>query len=270
MAGTADDQSPRAPGRIHHFEAGQPYSGHTRGSLFTGVSAVCDTATRLAGVDGAAVAVFAPSQSRELVYATDAVAQQVDELQFTVGEGPCLDAYRAGAPELCPRLDDEVPMTRWPAFCNGAGELGVGAVFAYPILAPKRSFGVLELYRRTAGGLDRRQHESATLCAIAIAETLLTNWGVHVAAAVDAGAAGDVSSAGAQVSLGSDNDFSRATVYVASGMVAVQLNVSADDGLDLLRAHAFSHNRSIAELAADIVARRVSLRDPQDDPKDDR
>lgn len=56
--------------------------------LFVGVGVICDTAARLTGVDGAAVAVLTASQNvRELVYATDAVAQQVDELQFTLGQG---------------------------------------------------------------------------------------------------------------------------------------------------------------------------------------
>ena len=65
--------------------------------LFVGISAICDTVVRLTGVDGAAVAVLAPSMGvRELVYATDALAQQLDELQFTLGEGPCVDAYQRG------------------------------------------------------------------------------------------------------------------------------------------------------------------------------
>lgn len=58
--------------------------------LFHGIGVLCAAAVRLTGVDGAAVAILSDaSAARELVYATDAVAQQIDELQFVVGEGPC-------------------------------------------------------------------------------------------------------------------------------------------------------------------------------------
>lgn len=76
------------------------------GSLFSGVGVVCEAAARLTGVDdGAAVAVLTASKLlAELVYATDAIAQQIDELQFTVGDGPCLDAYHHNCPELLREL----------------------------------------------------------------------------------------------------------------------------------------------------------------------
>jgi hypothetical protein len=207
-------------------------------------------------VDGAAVAVFAPSSSRELVYATDAVAQNVDELQFTLGEGPCLDAYHEYAPQLCPRLDGGAQLNRWPAFCDGAAELGVQAVFAFPVPGARRALGVLELYRRTAGEMDAGQRQWASVCAVAVGETLLANWQEIAADASEDAAAAD-----------SGHQFSRAMVYVASGMVAVQLGVSADQGLDLMRAYCFSERRSITEVADDIVARRLLLRGLQDDQR---
>ena len=246
----------------HHNRS--PTTEAIGGTLFTGVGTVCDTVVRLAGVDGAAVAVFAPSRTRELVYATSALAQQVDELQFTLGEGPCLDAYREESPTSCPRLDVGPQHDRWPAFCGSATELGVRAVFAFPVLAPTRALGVLELYRCTTGDLERGQYDSAALCAAAVGETLMTNWGAHVAKSLDAHPAIDAaSSAGAELPW--DGEFSRAAVYVASGMVAIQLGVSADEGLDWMRAYAYSHDRSITTVASDIVGRRLSLRTYRDE-----
>jgi hypothetical protein len=120
----------------------------------------------------------------------------------------------------------------------------------------QRALGVLELYRRTAGEMDAGQREWASVCAVAIGETLLANW---QDAATDASedAAAD-----------SGRQFSRAMVYVASGMVAVQVGVSADEGLDLMRAYCFSQGQSISKVADDIVARRLSLRGLQDDQRD--
>lgn len=65
----------------------------TDGSFLPELKALCDTWATLTGVDGAAVATAISVNSRELVYATDAVAERIDELQFTVGDGPCSDAY---------------------------------------------------------------------------------------------------------------------------------------------------------------------------------
>jgi GAF domain len=266
VAGTADDHGPGlSAGREDDSADASDYAAGFLGSpWFTGVGAVCDTVTRLAGVDGAAVAVFAPSDSRELVYATDAVAQQVDDLQFTLGEGPCLDAYRSASPQLCPRLDAGIPMNRWPAFCIDAGDVGVQAVFAFPVLGTEHAIGVLELYRRSTGELDPRQYQSATVCAEAVGQTLMSSWDIRLAMEIDAAAAMDAASAAAAPNPG--GTFSRAGVYIAAGMVAVQLGVSADDGLDRLRAYTYANGLSINAVAADIVARRLSLRGMRDEP----
>jgi hypothetical protein len=270
MAGASDDHRP-GPGdgqQRDHGESPDVRSGNRSDSLFTGVGSVCDTVARLAAADGAAVAVFAPSQSRELVYATDAVAQQIDDLQFTLGEGPCLDAYRGASPQLCPRLDTGVPMSRWPAFCIDAVALGVRAVFAFPVPGPRESLGVLELYRRAVGVLEPRQFDSAAVCAAAVGQTLLSNWDMHVFSAVDAAAAIDAASADAAAAPQTSSTFSRAGVYMAAGMVAVQLSVSADEGLDRLRAYTYANGLAINAVAADIVARRLSLGRRRDDPQD--
>jgi hypothetical protein len=266
MAGTSGDGSSpqrlpkQVPGGEQHHA-----TGNRGGSLFTGVGVVCDTVTRLTGVDGAAAAVFAPSQSRELVYASDAISQQIDDLQFTLGEGPCLDAYRSSAPQLCPRLDSGPAMDRWPGFCIDAADIGARAVFAYPIIGPERPLGVLELYRRTPGDLDPDQHESAALCSASIGQTLLSSLDMHVAMAIDTAAAVDAAESGPEYL---SRSFSRVGVYMAAGMVAVQLGVTADEGLDRLRAYTYSNGRSINAVAADIVARRLSLRGMRDGSKD--
>jgi hypothetical protein len=46
-------------------------------------------------------------------------------------------------------------------------------------------------------------------------------------------------------------------VHQASGMIAAQLDVNVADALVRLRAHAFANDRPLAEVAADVVARRL-------------
>ncbi|MDQ7880440.1 ANTAR domain-containing protein, partial [Microbacterium sp. QXD-8] len=53
--------------------------------------------------------------------------------------------------------------------------------------------------------------------------------------------------------------FSRREQHQASGMVAAQLQISVDDALVVLRGHAFATGRSVREVAADVVARRMNF-----------
>ena len=232
-----------------------------RDPLFLGIAAICDTATRLTGVDGAALAVLTTSRGiRELVHATDAVAQQLDELQFVLGEGPCLDAYQRVEPQMCADIDDDDSQQRWPAFTAELATLGVLAVFAYPVPGELRPLGVLELYRHTRGPLSDPEQQSAQLCAAALRTTLEKNWREHLQRSTSEEAALDAIAEQAGSTTSSDA-FTRFQVHVAAGMVAVQLGVTTGDALDRLRAYAYAQNRSLLALAADVVARRLSLSD---------
>jgi hypothetical protein len=225
---------------------------HGEGPLFAGVGVLCETATRLAGVDGAAVAVLMSTQSRELVYATDEVARRIDELQFTVGQGPCLDAYELAWPQLCPSLDSGAAQDNWLAFSSEVRDIGVEAVFAFPLPGVKHALGVLELYRKTPGELDEEQHSAAATCAEAIGHAILSNVpyrDIDVEAAVGVEAA----------SLHSSNPFNRSELHIAAGMVAVHLHVSIDEALARIRAHAYSSGTAVSAAAGEIVARRLTL-----------
>jgi hypothetical protein len=58
----------------------------------------------------------------------------------------------------------------------------------------------------------------------------------------------------AELEAGADFHY---VVHQASGMVAVQLDVNVGEALIRLRAYAFGHDRPLAEVAKDIVARRL-------------
>lgn len=233
-------------------------------SLFIGLGTICDTAARLAGVDGAAVAVLS-DDVRELVHATDALAQQIDELQFTVGEGPCLQAYAQDRDELWPSTEDSEFARRWPLFTAEVVPLGVAAVFAFPVAGARRPVGVLELYRRTPGALAPAELESARTCTAAIGDRLGSNWQSQVQRSGGTQAAIEAVGLHDGSSTHLDDRFTRGQVHIAAGMVAVQLKVSTQDGMTRLRAHAYAERRSVVAVAADVVSRRLSFRDLDDD-----
>lgn len=232
----------------------------TSDSLFAGIGEICDAAMLRAGADGAALAVLSRSTlSRELIYATDGLAQQLDELQYTIGEGPCFDAYLDDSPQFHPELTSIAQPSRWPTFAADATELGAHALFAFPVPAGQRPMGVLELYRRTVGGLDAAECAAVAACTAMIAQRLLSNWEHHLfrfgsaAAALDAAATNGVAHSEAA------NPFTRARIHVAGGMIAIQLDINPDEGVDRLRAYSYASGRRISSVAADIIARRLTL-----------
>ncbi|GAA1681056.1 hypothetical protein MMUR_06430 [Mycolicibacterium murale] len=250
--------------------ASEPDGSRSTGALFTGVAAMCDTAARLAGVDGAAVAVLsAGSAVRELVHATDTMAQHLDELQFTVGEGPCLDAYRHDRLELHGHLlDENAAMHRWPVFTAEVSALGVCAVFAFPVPGAAGPAAVLELYRLTPGDLSDHERDAAMTCAAAIGATLQQNWSLQLAAAPTPSAAIDAAAeAGAHLHHAAD-PFTRSQIHTAAGMIAVQLGVPTTEALDRLRAYSFTEHRPITSIAAEVIERRLSFREHRDDLKE--
>ncbi len=223
---------------------------------------VCDTAMRQAGADGAALAVLTrSSRTRDLVHATDTIARQLDELQYTIGEGPCLDAYVYNRPQVYPELDNVAQTSRWPTFAAEATELGVHALFAFPIPDGQRPVGVLELYRRTAGSLAAADYAVTAACAAEIGRLMQSNWEAHAAQFDNAEKAIDAAATGGAASDESAEAFARTQIHIAGGMVAVQLAVNADEAIDRLRAYSYACGRSISSVAADIIARRLTMRD---------
>jgi hypothetical protein len=191
------------------------------------------------GMTGVAVSVLT-SGGGDVVWRTDGVSARLDDLQFTLGEGPGVDAAASGELVLEPDLA-AVPVQRWPVFTPAAVELGVRAVFAVPLQIGAICVGVLLAQRDTPGTLVGDLPADLLAFAGAATEALL-------------GAAG----AGPEPQWIAEQPAGyRAEVHQAAGMISVQLGVGQGEALIRLRAYAFSHRRALAEVAADVVARRM-------------
>jgi hypothetical protein len=210
---------------------------------------LCDLAVSALPIDGAALVAMTSTGARELIYATDTVAQQLDELQFALGEGPCVDAFRERRPVIEPDLSGTSAERNWPGFSREATTLGTGALFAFPLQAAGVAFGTLELYRREAGELGDADIHAALLIATA-ADHLVLHELSHAAFA-------SADDAHAEAIGG------RTEVHRATGMVAVQLGVSIQDAIDRLRATAYAENASLNEVARDVVTRARRFRPDQ-------
>jgi len=207
---------------------------------------LCAACLSLLGVDAAAVSFIDEGESRGTFGASDADARLLDSLQFTAGEGPCLEAAQMMVPVLVPDLhaQDE---PRWPAFKDAAERAGVRAVFAFPIRVGMIGLGALDLFRSVAGPLSPAQMTDALMVADAAAQILLD---VVDESSVATGR-GDPVAQWAQVA-----SLSRVEVYQATGMIMAQLDLSPASALVRLRAYAFAN-----ELTASEVAQLVTSRD---------
>ena len=83
-------------------------------------------------VDGAAISLLTGSVARQTLAATDAIAELLEDLQFTLSEGACMEAAQTGNPVLVPDLGHGSEVARWPVFAaSGDGaQPGAGALRA--------------------------------------------------------------------------------------------------------------------------------------------
>ena len=221
---------------------------------------VCAVAVSSAGLTGAWLAVARGSGPDFVMCVTDPAGEQLAELQLMLGEGPCHDVLASAAPVLAADLGDTEFSRRWPAFIPAARQLGAGAVFAFPLIVGAIRAGVLDLYRDAPGPLSDRQ--LGDLLILADAATVMVLGGVHG----DGDGDGDGEAGTTLDGQAPDLALHRAEIDQATGMLTVQLDVSAGEAFARLRAYAYSQQRRLADVAGDIVARRLRLdRDPDQD-----
>lgn len=220
------------------------------------VADVCVVAAGMAYLSGGWVALARNGAPDIAVCVTDPVAERLAEFQLTLGEGPCHDVLTSAAPVLVSDLSDTESRARWPAFAPEARELGAQAVFAFPLIIGGIQSGVMGLYRSSAGPLPDGQ--LGDLLILADVATLLL---LHAAD----GAAGQAEAGGLD-GQSADLALHRAEIDQATGMLTEQLGVPVAEAFVRLRAYAYSQDRRLADVAGDIVARRLRLhRDAEQD-----
>jgi hypothetical protein len=210
---------------------------------------LCLACVRLLDVDGAAISVMSGGSTYGTFGSSDQVSRDLDELQFTFGEGPCMDAVREGGPVQAENLEDPAEQ-RWPAYSSSALGLGIRALYALPIGVAHSYIGVLDLYRREPGPLLGHSLVGGLMAAELATLPLMDLIGAEAALAI-----------APEYDLGWDQvaSLARVEVYQATGMIMAQLGIGAADALVRLRAHAFAHDLTASQVAWAIVERHLVL-----------
>ena len=176
-----------------------------------------------------------------LMAATSEAIEIVELFQVQNAEGPCLECYHRGEPV---QVEDMAGAAeRWPLFVPVATGHGFRSAHALPLRLRGQVLGALNLFRTSPGRLA--PFEVAAAQALADVATIAI---VQHRAAHDAQALAD------QLQLALD---SRIIIEQAKGVIAEQAGVGMDDAFAYLRGHARRHRRLLADVADDVIERRI-------------
>lgn len=199
---------------------------------------LCRNLASTLGVMGAAVNLMSAGGSEGVAAASDDRCRDLDELQFTTGEGPCHEAFVARRPVLTPDLR-AAAVRHWPGYASAALASGVGAVFAFPLHIGGVGFGVLDVFAGQTGSMRPDQVAMALTYAQIATEIMLD---------------GDLTTASGELEPGLSTALDyRAEIHQAQGMAMVDLDAGPAEALARMRAHAFAHDRPLIDLAREII-----------------
>ncbi|MFJ9038619.1 ANTAR domain-containing protein [Streptomyces sp. NPDC102406] len=195
---------------------------------------------RALGLGGIAI-----SMAQELVWFSDDTSARLEDLQFVLGQGPNR-LFRAGTearevPDISRLLAQQ-----WPQFAAEAEELGIAALFVWPVRFGAVRVGTMTGYRRTPGALTARQSAQGRLLADALAQHVLTRWPAG-------GDTGEARGSGGAGTVG----LHRAEVHQATGVLSERLGISLAEALDRLRAQSYASGTSLSDTAHGIIEREL-------------
>ena len=195
------------------------------------------------GVDGAGISLFFLSDRRLPLGASDDQAAEAERLQFTVGEGPCLTAHASDRPVVAPEAEIR---SQWPTFHDElVTRTAVRGIISIPLADESRGFGALDLYL-----VPPNDVRSVPLSdALTVAREVVS---VFRASRADRDQQGPAW-------LDAPAAERRSLVWQALGFVNAGLEISSQDALALLRAHAYGEGLELDALAVQVLSRQVPL-----------
>ncbi len=213
----------------------------------------CNESLRLAGVG---MTLMNAAGHQTVIGTSGAVASRLEEIQFDLGEGPNFDASRTNRTVGSDNLHDELKdgmLPRWPAFAPAALTAGINAVTAVPLSVHGVRLGSLSMYRSSPGRLDEHQRATAHAYSGAAVVVLL-----HLQERIPSPDPAHDPLDGLHPDLRAPVTH-RAEIHQATGFLSVKASVGMTEAMLLLRAHAFAADRSLLEVARDVLAGRLRI-----------
>ncbi|WP_051872167.1 GAF and ANTAR domain-containing protein [Streptomyces sclerotialus] len=200
---------------------------------------LCAALCQALPVDGATLSLLTDTPDRQLLHASGTAALRLEQVQFEMGEGPCVTAAATGQPVIVPDLHGR--LTQWPLFGPAAREQlpEVGAVYAFPMTDDdaEHPIGSVDLLRREAWDPDEATLEECAEATRAATVALLTAPGAlpwEPTPAMDA-------------------HWGR--THRAAGVLSQRMGVPVGEALARLRADAFGSGRPLPDVAEETLTR---------------
>ena len=171
--------------------------------------------------------------------ATDSLVEVADAVQYELGEGPCLSAWAAQAPQ---RVDDTTDDGRWPEWSAAAARSGIRSVLSVPLVFQHRSLGAMKVYAAAPAAFT--DHEERLLGLLAAAAAVLLG-------SAQSREAPQRLSAALQAGLAE-----RQTIDRATGMLMEQRATDPQDAHCVLLTASRNRGRPMAEVARQVLDRR--------------
>lgn len=203
---------------------------------------VCMVCVATLGVDGCALPLISARGRWTLACTIGDLAGALADLQFTLDQGPSIDALATGNQVLVDDVTSTQATSQWPLFTAAAANAGIRSVFTFPLTAEGIHAGVLQPYRTTPSRLS----DEDCLDAVVFADLAL-------ATVIDSYAAGDENDI-AEMEMGE-----RAVVYQATGMLVATLHLTLDEAMVRLKFYAQTQDCPITEVARAIVNGELHL-----------
>jgi GAF domain-containing protein len=204
----------------------------TRGDLKQMLEEAVLAATQLVeGCDHAGITVVHSRRRVTTDVATDDVVRRGDELQYELGEGPCLEAIYEHETIIS---DDLTREERWPRWSRiAAEELGVRSMLCLRLyVAPDDTVGGLNLYGDQTHAFPASERHTALALA------------AHIAVAYVA----------ASEQSGLDSALATRTIIgQAEGMLMQRYGLNESQAFDVLRRHSQAENRKLHDIALELV-----------------
>lgn len=210
---------------------------------------LCEACVTFLDIDAAAISLVFDGANTGTLGSSGVQARMYDELQFTLGEGPCLESITRRAPVIATDLADPSDV-RWPLYGPAMLDMEIRGVYAMPVVVAGEYVGALDFFRTLPGYLAGNQLTGAVVAAELAGIPLLDLLDADLQAAV----AEPGSNAWTELNL-----LSRAEVSQATGMLVAQLHVEPAEALIRLRAQAYATGRPATDVARDILEHRLEL-----------
>lgn len=205
------------------------------------IAGICKTAVNVIEVDGAGMTVISQTQSG-VVCTHGPFAELGEDLQFTLGEGPCREAMTS---EVLIEALSLSSNPRWPFFSAQMAGAGVKSVASFPVRIGGARIGALTVYRSESDALSLEQASNGYV---------LAQISAHVISAAQAKMGKGRFIAEMEAGFGRMEP-----VHQATGLLMGKLGLNAGDALARLRSAAYAADRSIIDLALDLVSGLVEL-----------